>query len=181
MLEKVISPVRISYVTNGYSSVTQDTVLSPLVYLFCILIRLGSRSNNAVAKLSRQRSGILKQNEESTSSVFHFIWLCFYWKMSHNIYHMSSWATIPEYQPLNDTKALGCYVTRCWKPWRVMSPDAEGIGWHNAPGLSCHALTCYVTLCRRHITFSRIKVMIWLVNMINTKQNQYRGVIRSSM
>ena len=113
MLEKVISPVRISYVTNGYSYVTQDTVLSPLVYLFCILIRLGSRSNNAVAKLSRQRSGILKRNEESTSSVFHFIWLCFYWKMSHNIYQMSSWATIPEYQPLNDTKALARYVTLC--------------------------------------------------------------------
>ena len=34
---------------------------------------------------------------------------------------------IPEYQP---------EVTR--KPWRVMSHDAEGRGWHNAPELSCH-------------------------------------------
>ena len=59
-----------------------DTVLShrkqlyhPLVYLFCILIRSGSKSNVAVAKQSKQRSGILKRNKESTSSVFHFIWL----------------------------------------------------------------------------------------------------------
>ena len=26
---------------------------------------------------------------------------------------MSSWATIPEYQPLNNTKALARYVTLC--------------------------------------------------------------------
>ena len=103
-----------------------DTVMShriqlyhPLVYLFCILIRSGSRSNVAVAKQSKRRSGIIKRNKESASSLFHFIWLRFYLKMSHNIYHMSSRATIPEYQPLGYTKDFG-------------------IGWHNAPGLSCH-------------------------------------------
>mgnify|MGYP003686110061 CR=1 FL=1 len=35
---------------------------------------------------------------------------------------------IPDYQPRGDTKALARYVTRCRKPWRVMSPDAEGRG-----------------------------------------------------
>ena len=45
--------------------------------------------------------------------MFHFIWLRFYLKMSHNIYHMSSRATIPEFQPLGDTKALARYVTLC--------------------------------------------------------------------
>ena len=85
----------------------------PLVYLFCILIRSGSRSNDAVAKQSKQRSGILKRNEESTNHVFHFIWLCFHLKMSHNIYHMSSRATIPEYRHLGNMKALARYVTLC--------------------------------------------------------------------
>ena len=95
-----------------------DTVMShriqlyhPLVYLFCILIRSGSRSNVSVAKQSKQRSGIIKRNKEFTSSIFHFSWLRFYLKMSHNIYHMSSRATIPEYQPLGDRKALARYVT----------------------------------------------------------------------
>ena len=83
----------------------------PLVYLFWILIRSGSLSSDTVAKQSKQGSGILKQNEESTSSVFHFIWLCFYLKMSHNIYHMSSRATTPEYQRLGDTKALARYMS----------------------------------------------------------------------
>ena len=32
---------------------------------------------DAVAKQSKKRSGILKRNEEPTSSVFHFAWLCF--------------------------------------------------------------------------------------------------------
>ena len=57
-----------------------DTVMShriqlyhPLVYLFCILIRSGSRSNVAVAKQSKQRSGIINRNKEYTSSVFHLI------------------------------------------------------------------------------------------------------------
>ena len=45
------------------------------------------------------------------------------------IYHMASRVTYQNISP---------EVTR--KPWRVMSPDAdaEGRGWHNAPGLSCH-------------------------------------------
>ena len=44
-----------------------DTVMShrrqlyhPLLYLFCISIRSGSRSNNDVAKQSKKRSGILR-------------------------------------------------------------------------------------------------------------------------
>ena len=45
----------------------------PLVYMFCILIRSGSRYNETVAKQSKWRSGILKPNEESRSSVFNFI------------------------------------------------------------------------------------------------------------
>ena len=43
------------------------------------------------------------------------------------IYHMASRETYQNISP---------EVTR--KPCRVMSPDAEGRGWHNAPGLSCH-------------------------------------------
>ena len=42
------------------------------------------------------------------------------------IYHMASRVTYQNISP---------EVTR--KPWRVMSPSAFGIGWHNAPGLSC--------------------------------------------
>ena len=121
-----------------------DTVMShriqlylPLVYLFCILIRSGSRSNVAVANQSKlQRSGFIKRNKESTSSVFHFIWLRFYLKMSHNIYHMSSRATIPEYQPLGDTKALARYVTRCRRQ-RVT---------YNAPHVTSGLIFWYVTL-----------------------------------
>ena len=45
--------------------------------------------------------------------MFHFLWLCFYLKMSYSIYHMSSRATKPDYQPLGDTKALARCVTRC--------------------------------------------------------------------
>ena len=50
-----MSPARYSYFTH-------DTVISnsrDLVYLFCILIRSGSRSNVAVAKQSKQRSGAM--------------------------------------------------------------------------------------------------------------------------
>ena len=57
-----------------------DTVMShriqlyhPLVYFFCILITSGWISNVTVAKQSKQRSGIIKRNKESKSSVFHFI------------------------------------------------------------------------------------------------------------
>ena len=89
-----------------------DTIMShrkqlyhPLMYLFCILIRSDSRSNVAVAKQSKQRSGIINGNKEYAISVFHFNWLLFYLKMSHNIYHMSSRATLP----VGDTKALARY------------------------------------------------------------------------
>ena len=43
------------------------------------------------------------------------------------LFDMSSRATIPEYQPRGDQK-----------PWCVLSSFAFGIGWHKAPGLSCH-------------------------------------------
>ena len=100
----------------GYNVMSHRTQLyQPLMYLFCLLIRSGLRSNFAFAKQSKLRSGILKWNKKSTSSVFHFIWLCFYFKMSHNIYHISSWATIPEYLPRGDTKALARYVTQSWR------------------------------------------------------------------
>ena len=107
-----------------------DTVMSHRIKLYHPLVS-GSRSNFAFAKQSKLRSGILKWNKKSTSSVFHFIWLCFYFKMSHNIYYISSWATILEYLPRGDTKAQGsgalCHPI----------PKA-GIGWHNATGLLCH-------------------------------------------
>ena len=74
----------------------------------------GSRSNGAVAKQSKQSSGIWKQNLESTSSVFHFIWLCFYFKMSHNIYHMYVFS--------------GGYT-------RISAPR-----WHESPGALCHPM-----------------------------------------
>ena len=48
----------------------------PLVYFFGLVISSSSRSNDAFAKLSKQRSGIWTQ---STSSVY-IIWLCFYLK-----------------------------------------------------------------------------------------------------
>ena len=81
----------------GNSFITHRKQLyHPLVYLFCILIRSGSRYNIAVAKQSKQRTGLIKRNKEHTSSVFHFIWFRFYLRMSHNIYHMSSRMTIPE-------------------------------------------------------------------------------------
>ena len=47
--------------------------------------------------------------------------------MTLYIHHMASRMTYRNISP---------EVTR--KLWRVMSPDAEGRGWHNAPGLSCH-------------------------------------------
>ena len=55
-----------------------------------------------------------------------------------HIYHMSSRASFPEYQPLCDTKTLARYVT--------------GIGWHNAPGHLCH-LGADILVChpRRHV------------------------------
>ena len=61
-----------------------DTVMShrkqlyhPFVYLFCILIRSGSRSNVVFAKGSKQRSEIIKRNKEFTTIEFYFIWLRF--------------------------------------------------------------------------------------------------------
>ena len=51
-----------SYVTRGYSYVTQDTVIIITVSydLFGILNRSDSRFNDAAAKHSKERSGILK-------------------------------------------------------------------------------------------------------------------------
>ena len=53
----------------------------PLVNLFCMLIRSGSRCNYAVAKQSKQRSGI--------PAVFYFVCLCFYLKC-HITLHIST-------------------------------------------------------------------------------------------
>ena len=52
-----------------------------------------------------------------------------------------------------------------WKPRRVMSPSAFGIGWHNAPGLSCHLglIFWYVTLEAMWYMYS--------VNMLNCYDN----------
>ena len=49
--------------------------------------------------------------------------------MSHNIYHMSSWATIPEYQPRGDTKALARYVTLevMWYMYNIKEKKMENI------------------------------------------------------
>ena len=100
------------------------------LYLFCMLIISGSRSNDAVAKQSKQRSGILKRNEEFTSSVFHFIWICFCClKLSHSIYHMSSRAT----KLYTSTKALARYITLCL--WHRMALGAMAFesprGWYS--------------------------------------------------
>ena len=71
----------------------------PLVYLFCILIRSGSRFN-AIAKQTEER------NEESTSSV------SILFDLFDITYFTSSLATIPEYQPLSDPKAKEGDITR---------------------------------------------------------------------
>ena len=59
-----------------------DTVMShriqlyhPLVYLFCILIRSGSRSNVAVAKQRKQRSGIIKRNKYVTLEAMWYMYI----------------------------------------------------------------------------------------------------------
>ena len=60
------------------------------------------------------RGAILKRNEESRNSVFHFILLCFYLKC--HITHIKCLfgrLYLPEYQPLGDTKALARYITLC--------------------------------------------------------------------
>ena len=97
----------------GYSYVTQDTVMlyHRLVYLFCILIRSGSRSNDAADKQNKQRSRILKGKEESTSRVFHLIWLYFYF-LCHLTYITCLLGRL--YQNIrapNDTNTLARYVT----------------------------------------------------------------------
>ena len=56
-----------------------------------------------------------------------FSQLCKFGHTTLYIYHMASRVTYQNIIP---------GVTQ--KPWRVMSPDAEGRGWHNALGLSCH-------------------------------------------
>ena len=91
----------------------------PLVYLFCILIRSGSISNDAVAKQSKQRSGILKRNDESTSSVFHFISIDFVLIQKCHITYITSLLG-QLYQNIRPsvTRKLRC----------VMSPSAFSIG-----------------------------------------------------
>ena len=57
----------------------------PPVYLICILITSSSRYNEAVAKQSKQTSGIWKRHEKSKNIVFRIYWLCFYFKMLLNV------------------------------------------------------------------------------------------------
>ena len=88
----------------------------PLVYLFCTLIRSGLEQMTLL--LSKVNRGAeLKKQIRGVCSIL--IDLFFIFKMSHNIYHMSSPATLPEYLLLGDTKAFG-------------------IGWHSASRLSSH-------------------------------------------
>ena len=75
-------------------------------------------------------SGNSKRNKEYMSSVFQFISLCFYFNMSHDIYHMSSRATLPEYQPHGDTKALARYVTLCL--WNRVTLTWRHVYWITA-------------------------------------------------
>ena len=69
--------------------------------------------------------------------------------MSHNIYHMCSRATIPECQPLGDTKVLTRYVTLCLQTasgditrqgFRVTS------GWHSGMSPSKPCDICIISL-----------------------------------
>ena len=56
-------------------------VYHPFMYLFCILIRLGSWSNKPDAKHSKQNSWILKQNENlraGCSILFDFVFISKY-------------------------------------------------------------------------------------------------------
>ena len=110
MQETVISPSGNIYVPPfpQYSYVTKNAVIS----LFHVFVLHTNYRVDQVAKQSKQRWGILKWHGESTSCVFHTIWLCFYLQMSHNIYHMSSQAT-----------------TRIFAPW-----------WEENPGALCHPL-----------------------------------------
>ena len=135
-----------SYITHRKQlCLPPDTVMShrkqwyhPLVYLFCILIRSGSRSNVAVAKQSKQRSGVIKRNKESTNNVFHFIWLRFYLKMSHKIISRLLGRL---YQNISPS------VTR--KPWRVIChplPSASGDITRQGFRVSSELIFWYVSL-----------------------------------
>ena len=84
------------------------------------------------------------------------------WKMLHNKNHMSSRATIPEYFSLGDTKAL-----------RVMSPSAFGIGWHNAPGLSCY-------IGANVLVLSRTLETMWYLNDVDMQHDLGRMLTKLS-
>ena len=57
--------------------------------------------------LSKVNRGVEFRNEmRNLRAVRSILFDGFNFKMSHNIYHMSSRATIQEYQPLRDTKVL---------------------------------------------------------------------------
>ena len=93
----IIAQKQLCHLPDTVMSQTGDGYIT--LSRICSVCLSGSRSNDTndtVAKQSKRRSWILKQNEESKSSVSHFIWLCFYLKMSHYIYNMVSRATVPE-------------------------------------------------------------------------------------
>ena len=70
----MLNHARNSYITSRkqlrYTISHRTQIHYPHVCLFCILISSGSRSTDAVDEQSKQRSEILKLNNESTSSVF---------------------------------------------------------------------------------------------------------------
>ena len=127
-----------SYVTRRIQIISHmRPFYHPFVYLFCILIRSGSISNDAVAKQSKQRSGILKRNDDSTSSVFHFILIDFVLiKKCHITYISSLLGQL--YQNIRPS------VTQ--KLRRVMSPSAFNIGQGCRVNSSLELIFLYVIL-----------------------------------
>ena len=133
----IIAQKQLCHLPDTVMSQTGDGYIT--LSRICSVCLSGSRSNDTndtVAKQSKRRSWILKQNEESKSSVSHFIWLCFYLKMSHYIYNMVSRATVREHILCNTA------------PWRIMSTSAFGIEWHNSQGfcVTSGIIFWYVTL-----------------------------------
>ena len=105
-----------------------ETVMSHRIHqppenLFCTPFSSGLRSNDSVSNQSKQRSGILKQYENLTCSVFHIYRLSFCLKMYITIMYMY----------------ITCLLGRLYRnvsPWSLLA-SPFGIGRHNAQGLLC--------------------------------------------
>jgi hypothetical protein len=89
------------------------------------------------------------------------------------IYYMTSRATYQNIFP----EVVGM-------PWRVISPDAEGTGWHNTPGLSCHreenilvklpemsCNICYITFLGEYVFLTRNKKLDLGHKLMNSFDN----------